>query len=153
MDNISTHISYKEATESTTGTRFSIKNTPSQYQLDNMILLADKVFEPLREWASESIRVNSFFRSFALNKKVGGSKTSQHCADDGAAIDLSATGKKTNANLFNYIKDNLDFDQLIWEFGDSKNPQWVHVSYRKTGNRGQVLKATKSKTKTVYSTY
>jgi zinc D-Ala-D-Ala carboxypeptidase len=141
---ISKHISYEEATESPTGTRFGIINDPNNVQLDNMHSVAELVFEPLRVWAAEPIRINSFFRSDALNKKVGGAKNSQHCANAGAAIDLSGTNLKKNSDLFHYIKDHLKFDQLIWEFGNDKQPQWVHVSYNKTGNRNQVLKAVKN---------
>ena len=141
---ISKHISYEEATESPTGTRFGIVNDPNNVQLDNMQTVAELVFEPLRVWAAEPIRINSFFRSAALNKKIGGAKNSQHCANTGAAIDLSATGLKKNADLFNYIKNNLKFDQLIWEFGNDKQPQWVHVSYNEAGNRNQILKAVKN---------
>lgn len=150
MANISKHISYEEATESTTGTRFGIVNDPNNVQLDNMHAVAELVFEPLRVWAGEPIRINSFFRSAALNKKVGGAKNSQHCANAGAAIDLSTTGKKKNSDLFHYIKDHLKFDQLIWEFGNDNQPQWVHVSYNKAGNRNQVLKAVKNAGKTSY---
>lgn len=153
MEKISEHISYKEATESPTGTRLNIKNDPSAEQLENMKLLASEVFEPLRLWADEPIRINSFFRSEKLNKKIGGAASSQHCANNGAALDISATKEKENSDLFKYIKENLKFDQLIWEFGTDEQPQWVHVSYKSSGNRNQILKAEKVKGKTVYKPY
>ena len=93
-----------------------------------MVGIATNIFEPLREWVGGAIKINSMFRSEELNKAIGGSSKSQHC--QGRAIDLDDTfGHKTNAQMFQYIKDNLDFDQLIWEFGDENNPDWVHVSY------------------------
>ena len=105
--------------------------------------LAKNVFEPLRIFFDEPIRVNSFFRSEALNIKVGGSKTSQHCK--GEAFDIDALNGITNKELFDYILNNLEFDQLIWEYGDEKNPDWVHVSLKMNGqNRGQVLRATEN---------
>lgn len=137
---ISKNISFKEGTHSDTATRRRIKNEPNEEQLKAMKTLAKKVFEPLRENFGEPIRVNSFFRSIALNKAIGGSRTSQHCA--GEAIDIDATNGITNKKLYDYIKKNLDFDQLIWEFGNDKNPDWIHVSYKSTKeNRNRVLKA------------
>ena len=125
---ISKHISDKEGVYSTTATRRGIDNTPDEEQQINMELLALKVFEPLREWVSGPIRVNSFFRSVKLNKAIGGSKSSQHCK--GQAIDIDDTScHKTNAEMFRFINDELEFDQMIWEFGDDENPNWVHISW------------------------
>ena len=125
---ISKHISYKEGTNSVTAIRRGIDNTPNDKQLDNMVLLAEKVFEPLRVWVGGPIKINSFFRCPQLNKAIGGSPKSQHC--HGQAIDIDDTyGKVANSEMYNYIKNNLDFDQMIWEFGDDDNPAWVHVSY------------------------
>jgi hypothetical protein len=147
---ISKHISYKEGTNSNTAVRKGIKNEPNEKQLKAMKALAKKVFEPLRIHFNEPIRINSFFRSTALNKAIGGSTSSQHCK--GEAVDLDATKEVTNKQLYNYIKDNLEFDQLIWEFGTDNNPNWVHVSYKSTGkNRKQLLKATRKGRKAVYT--
>ena len=148
---ISQHISEKEATKSLTALRLGIDNTPNGDSISNMKLLAEKIFEPLREWVGGAIKINSMFRSEELNKAIGGSSKSQHC--QGRAIDLDDTfGHKTNAQMFQYIKDNLDFDQLIWEFGDENNPDWVHVSYvSENENRGRCLKAYKENGKTTYS--
>ena len=147
---ISEHISYKEGTYSTTATRREIDNTPNDEQLDNMELIAEKVFEPLREWVGGPIKINSFFRCPDLNKAIGGSSKSQHC--QGQAIDIDDTyGVVANSEMYHYIKDNLDFDQLIWEFGDDDNPNWVHVSYvSEDSNRRRCLKAYKDKGKTKY---
>ena len=149
---ISKHISYKEGTNSVTAIRRGIDNTPNDEQLDNMVLLAEKVFEPLRVWVGGPIKINSFFRCPQLNKAIGGSTKSQHC--HGQAIDIDDTyGKVANSEMYNYIKKNLDFDQMIWEFGDDDNPAWVHVSYvSEDENRRRCLKAFKDKNnKTVYS--
>ena len=149
---ISKHISYKEGTNSVTAIRRGIDNTPNDKQLDNMVLLAEKVFEPLRVYINGPIKINSFFRCPQLNKAIGGSTKSQHC--HGQAIDIDDTyGKVANSEMYNYIKKNLDFDQMIWEFGDDDNPAWVHVSYvSEDENRRRCLKAFKDKNnKTVYS--
>jgi len=143
MEKISKHISYKEATRSNTAIRKGINNTPDGDQLIAMKLVAEKVFEPMREHFGKPIRINSFLRVFALNVAVGGSKSSQHCK--GEAIDMDGLNGLTNKEIFNYIKDNLDFDQLIWEYGTDKEPDWVHVSYSANGNRKQILKAIKGK--------
>ena len=150
MDKISNHISYKEAVHSNTAIRRDIDNIPNKEQLANMELLAKNVFEPLREWVRGPIKVNSFFRSPKLNTAIGGSSKSQHC--HGQAIDIDDTfGHKTNAEMYHWIKENLDFDQMIWEFGDDNNPNWVHVSYvSKEENRNRCLKAYKKNGKTKY---
>ena len=128
MEKISKHISYKEGVYSTTALRRNIANNPNEEQLNNMKLIAEKIFEPLRTWVGGPIKINSFFRGADLNKAIGGSTRSQHCK--GQAIDIDDTfGYKTNAEMYHYIKDNLDFDQMIWEFGDDNNPNWVHISY------------------------
>jgi zinc D-Ala-D-Ala carboxypeptidase len=151
MSKISAHISLREAIESYTAKRKGIENIPSEYKLTNMVGVAENVFEPLREWAGGPIKINSFFRSVELNRAIGGSSKSQHC--QGRAIDIDDVyGYKTNAEMFNYIKNNLDFDQLIWEFGTDDNPDWVHVSYVSADeNRRRCLKAEKINGKTVYS--
>jgi zinc D-Ala-D-Ala carboxypeptidase len=147
---ISDHISFKEFTKSNTAQRLGIENKPGAYEVKCARDLAFHVFEPLRKWVGGPIRINSFFRCKDLNKAIGGSKNSQHCY--GQAIDLDDThGFKTNAEMYNYIKDSLDFDQLIWEFGDDQNPDWVHVSYvGPEKNRKRCLKAYKAGNKTKY---
>ena len=128
MKKISKHISYGEGVYSTTALRRNITNNPNEEQLENMKLIAEKIFEPLREWVGGPIKINSFFRGPELNSAIGGSTTSQHCK--GQAMDIDDTfSHKTNAEMYHYIKDNLDFDQMIWEFGTDENPNWVHISY------------------------
>lgn len=145
------HVTYNEATHSYTAKRLGIENIPTEDQMFNMITIATEIFEPLRKWVGGPIKINSFFRSEQLNKAIGGSSTSQHC--DGCAMDLDDVyGHKTNAEMFDHIITHLPFDQIIWEFGDDENPDWIHVSYvSPEKNRGNVLKATKVNGKTVYS--
>jgi len=150
MNKISKHISYKEATRSATALRLGIENIPNEYQLQNMEMVAKKVFEPLREAVDAPIKINSFFRCEELNKAIGGSSKSQHC--QGRAIDIDDIyGHVSNAFMYYYIKDNLDFDQLIWEFGTDDSPDWVHVSYvDEDSNRKRCLKAYRENGKTKY---
>jgi len=146
MKRISKHISYKEAVGSNYAKQKGIKNKPNEEQVENMKLLAEKVFEPLREWVDAPIKVNSMFRSLELNTALKGSKTSSHMK--GEAMDITSMGGKSNLEMFHWIKDNLCFDQLIWEFG--KEPKWLHVSFNKDNNRQQVLV---TKKRGVYYTY
>jgi hypothetical protein len=144
---ISNYVSLSEVTKSNTALRRGIDNTQmSEEQLANFKTLATKVFDPLREWVGGPVKINSGYRSEALNKAIGGSSKSQHCANNGAAFDIDDTfGHKTNAEMFEYIKENLPYDQLIWEFGDDNNPAWVHVSYvSPEENRRQILYAKKN---------
>lgn len=149
-EKFSDHISYKEGTYSQTALRKGLDNTPNEAQIECMKTIAQELFEPLREWVEGPIKVNSFFRGEPVNTAIGGSRTSQHMK--GQALDLDDTyGHKTNAEMFHYIKDNLDFDQLIWEFGDDDNPNWIHVSHvSPVSNRKRCLRAYKEDGKTKY---
>jgi len=151
MERISKHITHKEAIRSNTALRLNINNIPNDYEISNMVGIANHVFEPLREYVGGPVKINSMFRSEALNRAIGGSSRSQHC--QGRAIDLDDTfGHKTNAEMFNYIKNNLNFDQLIWEFGDNKNPAWIHVSYvSQEENRTRCLRVQKINGKNSYT--
>ena len=150
MSKISDHITLSEGVNSYTAKRKGIENIPDEYQITNMYILAHKVFEPLRKWVGGPIKINSFFRSPELNKAIGGSSKSQHC--EGRAMDIDDVyGNKTNAEMFEYIKENLDFDQMIWEFGSDKNPDWLNVSYCSADeNRNRCLKAYRENGKTKY---
>ena len=115
--------------------------------------VAEGLFEPLREWVGGPIKINSFFRGEPVNTAIGGSKRSQHMK--GQAIDIDDTfGHKTNAEMFHYIKDNLDFDQMVWEFGSEYpdgNPNWVHISYvTHRPNRKKLTLAIKENGRTKY---
>ena len=150
MERISKHISYKEGVFSNTATRLNIDNTPGQLEFSNMGVIADNIFEPLRKWVNAPIKITSFYRSPNLDKALGGSYRSQHC--EGRAMDIDDVfGRTTNALMFEYIKNNLDFDQLIWEFGNDTNPDWIHVSFCSPAeNRSRCLRAFKLHGKTHY---
>jgi len=150
---VSKNISYKEATHSTTAKRLGIDNTPDADQFSNMIYVAENVFQPVREHFGVPIYVSSFFRSEALNSAIRGSSSSTHMKGEAMDLDADVFGKVTNAEIFHYVKDNLEFDQLIWEFGTETEPAWVHVSLSKGTNRNQILVAKKVGGKTVYEFY
>lgn len=150
---ISKHISYKEAVYSATAKRLHLDNTPDDNILCEMEKVANYIFEPLRLYVGGAIKINSFYRSVEVNKAVGGSSRSQHCK--GQAIDIDDVyGHKTNAEMFEYIRENLDFDQMIWEFGDTNNPAWLHISYvSKKENRNRILRAVRENGKTRYEIF
>ena len=140
--NLSKNLTLAEVTKSTTAKRLGIDNTPDEWTTENLRQIAINIFQPLREAFGCPIYVSSGYRSGELNTAIGGSTRSQHV--EGRAFDLDADvyGGCTNSQIFNWIKENLDFDQLIWEFGDDDNPDWVHVSYVYDGvNRKRCLKA------------
>lgn len=146
---ISKHLSFEECTKSGTADKLGIiNNNPNESVIENMKLLAEKVFEPIREHFGKPIHVSSMFRGMPLNQAVKGSITSQHCSGQAMDIDMDSKGKPTNKEVFEFIKANLDFDQLINEFDYS----WIHVSYVKGKNRNQVLKAKKVNGRTTYET-
>lgn len=153
MDKISNHISYSEATNSYTAKKEGIDNTPNDQQLGSMRLVAEKVFEPVRNYLGVAIYIPSFFRSITLNDEIGGANGSQHTKGEALDVDADRYGGTTNKEIFDYILNNLEFDQLIWEFGDNNNPAWIHVSYKISNNRKQVLKAIKENGKTKYINY
>lgn len=137
---ISEHISYEEAIFSATAKRFNIDNTPDEGVLQRMKDVAEACFEPMRTWYGKPLKVNSFFRCFTLNHKVGGSSTSQHVR--GEAIDISAGSRVENKKLFEWAHTNLVFDQLIFEYGDESGPDWIHISFRRNDNRNQTIRIT-----------
>lgn len=142
-----------EVTRSETAKRKGISNMPTPEHIENFKLLAEKVFQPIREHFGKPIIISSGYRSKALNTAIGGALSSQHCSGEAIDIDMDGTDI-TNAQVFNYIKDNLEFDQLIWEFGTDTNPDWVHVSYESTGKqRKQILRALKKGGATSYKPY
>jgi len=139
---LSKNLSLAEVTKSVTAKRLGIDNTPDDWTKENLKQVAINVFQPLRDAFRCPIYVSSGYRSAELNAAIGGSRRSQHV--EGRALDLDADvfGGCTNSEIFRYILNNLTFDQLIWEFGDNDNPDWVHVSFVYDGiNRGRCLKA------------
>tara|TARA_B100001094_G_C17863791_1_gene638703 strand:- start:195 stop:665 length:471 start_codon:yes stop_codon:yes gene_type:complete len=155
MEKISKHISWREGTYSRTGERRDLDNTPNEDQLKCMKEVAENLFEPLREWVGGGIKINSFFRGEPVNTAIGGSTRSQHMK--GQAIDIDDTfGHKTNAEMYHYIKDNLDFDQMIWEFGNDKNPNWLHiswVSHRPNRKKLTIAKKVNGRTKYIHEAH
>lgn len=151
---LSKNLSLSEMMRSESAKRKEISNTPTEDHTANMKKLAMNIFQPLREHFNIPIHISSGYRSAALNASIkGASKTSQHSTGEAIDIDMDGTAI-TNMQVFNWIKNNLIFDQLIYEFGTSSNPDWVHVSYESTGKqRKQVLKAIKKNGKTSYINY
>jgi len=146
---LSKNLTLGEATKSATAIKNGISNSPSGEHLSNLIQIATKIFQPVRDHFGEPILVTSGYRSQALNKIIGGAAGSQHCK--GEALDLQGMGDISNAMIFEYIRENLQFDQMIWEFGTENEPDWVHVSFT-NNNRGQILMAYKAGIKTKYKT-
>ena len=152
--NLSKNLSLAEVTKSATAKRRGIANEPTIEHLENLKALAENIFQPIREEFMCPIFVSSGYRSEALNQAIGGSKTSQHSKGEALDLDADVYGVITNADIFHYILDRLEFDQLIWEFGTDENPDWVHVSFKKDErNRMQVLKAIRKDGKTRYLPY
>jgi hypothetical protein len=153
---LSEHLALSEVIRSESAKRHGISNMPTPEHIENFKKLADNVFEKVRNHFRCPIHISSGYRSKELNACTpGASATSQHSTGEAIDIDMdgSANGV-TNRMVFDFIKDNIDFDQLIYEFGDDKNPSWVHVSYESTGKqRKQILKATKVNGKTTYAPY
>lgn len=143
--NLSAHVTLAEFENSPTATTHGINNKMSESQIESAKILCENVFEPLRIYLNTPIKISSGFRSAQVNKMIGGASTSQHTKGEAMDLQIGAKG-------FHFIKDKLNFDQLIWEFGNDENPAWVHVSFS-SKNRKQVLKATKKNGKTIYSNY
>lgn len=149
---LSKNLSLGEFTNSQTAKRRGIDNTPKGNHLEAAKELAENIFQPIRDYFGKPIFISSGYRSQALNEAIGGSKTSQHSKGEAIDIDMDYRNGPENEEIFHYIKENLPFDQLIWEFGTDKRPDWVHVSYKQEGpQRGQILVAKRnSKGKTYY---
>lgn len=152
---ISKHLDLAEVIKSDSAKRKGISNMPTPEHLENFKKLAENVFEPIRKHFGVPIHISSGYRSKELNALIGGSLTSQHCSGEAIDIDMdgSANGV-TNKMVFDFIKDNLNFDQLIFEFGTKDAPDWVHVSWETSGKqRKQVLRAVKKSGITKYQIY
>lgn len=143
---LSQHFDLSEFTRSESAKREGLDNTPTSEHLENIKILCEKVLEPIR-LRYGSINISSGYRSKMLNHFIGGAVNSDHCLGRAVDLDMDDVGTGvTNKEIFDYIKDNLEIDQLINEF----NYSWIHVGYRQGANRKQVLKAVKEKGKTVY---
>jgi zinc D-Ala-D-Ala carboxypeptidase len=152
---ITQHLNLAELTRSETAKRKGISNMPTPEHLENIKNLAINIFEPIRRNFGQPIHISSGYRSKELNTAIGGSLTSQHCSGEAIDIDMdNSSNGITNKQVFDYIKQHLNFDQLIWEFGTKDNPDWIHVSYKTNGKqRKQVLRAVKQGSKTTYIPY
>lgn len=150
---LSEHLDLSEVIRSESAKRLGINNYPSPEIINNLKVISEKIFEPIRANFRVPIIISSGYRSPALNRAIGGSSSSQHTM--GEALDIDMDGNPhgvTNADIFNFIRTKMDFDQLIWEFGTDVNPAWVHVSYKSKGpQRRQVLRARKVNGKTTYT--
>jgi hypothetical protein len=167
MTNISKYVSLNEVTHSNTAKSRGLDNTPSEAQLELIKMAAEQIFDKLREASGGPIKINSVFRGAELNRAIGGSKTSQHCVNldpsqrsYGAAFDIDDyywtrdLNPMNNTEMGDWIRENCDFDQLIYEFPVNGYPKWIHFSYRPDGgNRKQILIATKRNGKTTYLPY
>ena len=150
---LSKNLTLKEAVKSNTATRKGIDNTPDQWGINNLRAVAENIFQPIRDHFGVPIGVSSGFRGKDLNKAIGGSKYSQHMIGEALDLDADMYGKVTNAEIFNYVKNNLDWDQMIWEFGDDEEPNWVHISYKDDGpNRKQIKRARRDEKGRTYYT-
>jgi zinc D-Ala-D-Ala carboxypeptidase len=150
---ISKYLTLKESTRSATAEKLGIPNIPTPEHLVNMKRIGREIFDKVRDHIGGPLYASSFYRSPEINKRIGGAQTSEHMS--GEAIDITTKHFKfgTNKQVFDYIKDNLDYNQLIWEFGNDQEPDWVHVSLKKDNNRKQVLRAIKENGKTRYIPY
>ena len=151
---LSKNLSLAEVVRSESAKRNDVDNTPTAAHIENLKKLANNVFQPIRDHFKKPILISSGYRSEKLNRLVPGTSiTSQHSQGEALDIDMDGT-KITNKQVFDFIKDNLVFDQLIWEHGTDANPAWVHVSYESSGKqRKQVLKAVKKNNTTKYIPY
>jgi len=150
MSQLSKYTTLQEVIKSNQASVLKIPNIPNAEQVANLKLVCTEVFDKVREHFGKPIGISSGFRSVELNNRIGGSKSSQHMEGKALDIDGDLYGGVSNKAIFDYIKNNCNFDQLIWEFGTENAPDWVHVSYNKEVNRKQILRAIKSGGKTIY---
>ena len=150
MSQLSKYTTLQEVIKSNQASVLQIPNIPNSEQVANLKLVCTEIFDKVREHFGKPIGISSGFRSIELNNRIGGSKSSQHMEGKALDIDGDLLGGVSNKEIFDYIKNNCIFDQLIWEFGTENNPDWVHVSYNKGVNRKQILRAIKSGGKTIY---
>jgi hypothetical protein len=151
---LSKNLSLNEAIKSNTAIKNGLDNKPTEEHLANLKVTAEKIFQPIREHFGMPIGVSSGYRSESLNSIIGGSKTSQHCKGEAFDLDADMFGGIDNKQIFDFIRDNLEFDQLISEFGTEDKPAWIHVSYTTARpNRNVILRADKVNGKTKYFNY
>lgn len=147
--NLSQHFTLEEMTFSPTAIKKGIDNTPNEQCIKNLAALCENILEPLRAHMGIPIKISSGYRCEVLNSLIGGAKSSQH--KYGQAVDVDLKDKCPEA--FHWIRENLDYDQIIWEFGNEHQPDWVHVSFSTKSNRKNALRAIKSNGKTKYISF
>lgn len=145
--NLSKHVTRAEFERSETAINHGIPNFMNEFEIQRAILLCQNVFEPIRAYVGRPIRINSGFRSAALNRRIGGSRSSQHTLGEAVDLDLH------DRDLFEWILDNVEADQYIFEGGTEEKADWFHISYRKGRNRKQALRMIKKGGKTIYVPY
>lgn len=150
---LSKNLYLSEVTKSQTAIQKGIKNEPTKEEIQNLKDIAENIFQPIRDHFKVPIGISSGYRSRKLNQIIGGSKTSEHMSGCALDIDADIYGNITNKQIFDFIRKNLEFNQLIWEFGDDNNPDWVHVSFEKGNNKKRVLRAGRDKNGTFYKLY
>lgn len=150
-EKLSKYVSLSEVVHSDNAKRLGIDNTPTPEHLENLKTLSVEVFDKVREWVGGPLFISSGYRSKALNDATpGSSATSDHSIGCAFDLDCDRYGGKKNSEIFHFIKDHLEFKQLIWEFGNTSEPDWVHVSFKKGANKKQILRAVKRNGKTIY---
>lgn len=139
---LSENVTLAEVTKSSVASKFGVSNNPTQEHLENLKLVINKIFEPVRAGLGNyPIYISCGYRSSEVNAKIkGASKTSYHLTGKALDLDADVFGEITNAQIFNYIKDNLEYAELIWEYGTDENPDWVHVAYDSGNNIKKTLR-------------
>lgn len=143
---LSEHFTLAEMMFSPTAIKKGIDNTPNAQAIKNLEALCKNILEPLRAHIGGPIKISSGYRCEVLNSLIGGAKSSQH--KFGQAVDIDVKDKCAMA--FHWIKDNLDYDQIIWEFGNDNQPDWIHISFSTKSNRKNALRAIKLNGRTKY---
>lgn len=142
-DKLSRYLTYEQVIYSATALKHGIDNQPTESHMKNLRYLGLNIYDPLFDHFGDKLIITSVYRSASLNKFVEGSESSQHLR--GQAIDLKVSSPFSTRELFKYIVENLDFDQVIWEFGTNEAPRWVHVSIKEIGNRYKKTQAISGK--------
>lgn len=150
-DMLSKYLSYQQAIKSDTAKKHKLDNSPNAAEIENLKHLGKNIYDKIYEKFNGNVKLTSVFRNGPVNKKVGGSSTSQHRF--GQALDIQGTNGVTNKQIFKYVKENLDYHQIIWEFGSTTEPNWVHVGYKPSGNRKTNTRAKKVNGSTKYVTF
>jgi zinc D-Ala-D-Ala carboxypeptidase len=150
---IGTYFSIQEVERSETAKRLGIQNVLPLKYYDNVHGIVQNLLDPLRALYGKPLYISSWYRSAELNRAIGGAQFSDHMTANAVDIDLDAFGPFENQKIFKLIKDNFKFHTLIWEFGNSNNPDWVHVSWFKDDAPKKVIKAVREHGKTKYHAY